>query len=124
MKIATGMCSFWCCLKTISSRKAGLRNTPLERPASQQTRRTAPALHLGLGLLAALCSVAFPQDGHALPQNDQQELQPAGGDQLRGLTSEEIARFEAGRLAYQQTFSETEGLGPIFNSTSCAACHG
>ena len=45
------------------------------------------------------------------------------GDPLPGLTAAELARFSAGKAVFQRTFDATRGLGPLFNSTSCAECH-
>ena len=56
--------------------------------------------------------------------SDLDQLQPRGGDALLELSPEERARFDAGKAAYARNFSETDGLGPIFNSLSCKACHG
>ncbi len=52
-----------------------------------------------------------------------QDLQPRHGEPLPGLSPAELARFEAGRLSFSQLLTESEGLGPIFNAVSCAACH-
>jgi CxxC motif-containing protein (DUF1111 family) len=45
------------------------------------------------------------------------------GDPLPGLTAAELARFNAGKAVFQRTFDAAHGLGPLFNSTSCAECH-
>lgn len=45
------------------------------------------------------------------------------GGPLSGLTREQQGRFDAGRQVFQRVFSPTTGLGPFFNSTSCAECH-
>jgi len=45
------------------------------------------------------------------------------GDPLPGLTPAELARFQAGKAVFQRTFDAAHGLGPLFNSTSCAECH-
>ena len=45
------------------------------------------------------------------------------GDPLPGLTPAELARFQAGKAVFQRTFDASHGLGPLFNSTSCAECH-
>ena len=52
-----------------------------------------------------------------------QELQPRHGEPLPGLTPAELARFEAGKLAFTTPLLVEQGLGPIFNDVSCAACH-
>jgi CxxC motif-containing protein (DUF1111 family) len=46
----------------------------------------------------------------------------AGGS-LPGLTTVEKARFAAGLAAFQEEDGVAQGLGPRFNSTSCAGCH-
>ncbi|MFO0600822.1 MAG: di-heme oxidoredictase family protein [Myxococcaceae bacterium] len=46
------------------------------------------------------------------------------GDPVPGLTPSQLALFNAGKALYQHEFSVAEGLGPIFNRQSCAACHG
>lgn len=51
------------------------------------------------------------------------ELQPRAGEPLRGLTNEQLALFEAGRLLFQHPITEQEGLGPIFNKPGCMSCH-
>jgi CxxC motif-containing protein (DUF1111 family) len=43
---------------------------------------------------------------------------------LEGLTPAERAAFAEGDAQFERPFAATEGLGPIFNDVSCAACHG
>jgi len=69
-----------------------------------------------LGFLGALVLV------HPL-QAQGVELQPRLGEPLAGLSASELARFELGEVEFGHTFTEAEGLGPIFNEASCAACH-
>ncbi len=52
-----------------------------------------------------------------------QALQPAMGEPLSGLTGEQLERFFTGRESFTHDFSVPEGLGPIFNQTSCGTCH-
>jgi CxxC motif-containing protein (DUF1111 family) len=52
-----------------------------------------------------------------------QEIQPRMGEPVPGLTAAQVARFDAGKLAFEKTFSPVEGLGPIMNDESCGACH-
>ena len=42
---------------------------------------------------------------------------------LAWLTSDEKARFEAGRHLFEFPFTPREGLGPVFNGRNCEACH-
>lgn len=51
------------------------------------------------------------------------QLQPRMGDALPGLTADQQVRFELGRQAYIRNITVEEGLGPIFNQTSCGSCH-
>jgi CxxC motif-containing protein (DUF1111 family) len=49
--------------------------------------------------------------------------QPHFGDPLEGLTADLRARFRTGKTAFEREFDAREGLGPVFNNTSCAKCH-
>jgi CxxC motif-containing protein (DUF1111 family) len=48
---------------------------------------------------------------------------PRFGDPLPGLTLDQLARFEAGKAVFDRDFDPAEGLGPVFNNTSCTNCH-
>src|SRR2546429_7545666 len=45
------------------------------------------------------------------------------GDPLPGLTPDQQTAFQDGKTAFTAVEAATEGLGPIFNENSCAACH-
>lgn len=45
------------------------------------------------------------------------------GEPLAGLTADQLAAFRAGRADFQEVETPADGLGPIFNRESCAACH-
>jgi CxxC motif-containing protein (DUF1111 family) len=51
----------------------------------------------------------------------QQERLPGGP--LAGITSRELELFRTGRNDFLEVETATEGLGPLFNGTSCAQCH-
>lgn len=53
----------------------------------------------------------------------QVQLQPRMGDPFPGLTAAELDRFEVGRVAFMRNITVEEGLGPVFNQTSCGSCH-
>lgn len=55
----------------------------------------------------------------AMQRLSQSEL----GDPLPGLTDEELQRFMAGKQVFERVFTPETGLGPLFNSSSCAECH-
>jgi CxxC motif-containing protein (DUF1111 family) len=42
---------------------------------------------------------------------------------LRGLSEEELARFNRGFGLFARPVTVEEGLGPVFNDVSCGACH-
>jgi len=45
------------------------------------------------------------------------------GDPIPGLTPSELAAFERGREVFERRFTPSEGLGPLYNATSCVSCH-
>jgi len=45
------------------------------------------------------------------------------GDPLPDLSADELARFTAGRDAFEEVETAADGLGPVFNDTACARCH-
>jgi Di-haem oxidoreductase, putative peroxidase len=42
---------------------------------------------------------------------------------LSGLSASELNRFNVGRAVFSRVFDASTGLGPLFNSSSCAGCH-
>jgi CxxC motif-containing protein (DUF1111 family) len=48
---------------------------------------------------------------------------PELGDPLPGLTPEQRAQFDEGRVSFERDFTPETGLGPLFNSTGCGECH-
>ncbi len=48
---------------------------------------------------------------------------PALGDPIEGLTEDELASFERGRILFEKRFKPSEGLGPLYNATACSSCH-
>src|SRR3990170_4515704 len=42
---------------------------------------------------------------------------------IDGLTPDELAAFVEGDEQFGRPFAPADGLGPIFNNVSCAACH-
>ena len=59
----------------------------------------------------------------ASPTLDRAPARADFGDPLGGLTDEELARFEAGKEVFEEEETPADGLGPVFNARSCAACH-
>ncbi len=72
---------------------------------------------IALSLLASLTAAAQPWS-HG---NGQAAVL---GAPVPGLTPQQQVLFAAGKAAYEHEFTVAEGLGPVFNRTSCAACHG
>ncbi len=68
-------------------------------------------------LMASICIFLFL--GCPAKPPEQAKL----GDPLLGLTQDQSARFEAGKIAFQRVFTPEAGLGPLFNSNACGECH-
>lgn len=77
-------------------------------------KNTLPRQALLASALVALSSAAAGQ---------QAQFQPRMGEPLPGLTASELNRFLLGRAEFDHVLSEAEGLGPIFNDSSCGQCH-
>ncbi len=69
-------------------------------------------------LVSLLCVLLSPL---ALAQK--RESVPAPGDPLTGLTAQQRAAFDDGAGDFTEVETVTDGLGPVFNERSCAACH-
>jgi CxxC motif-containing protein (DUF1111 family) len=52
-----------------------------------------------------------------------QRTRPTFGDPLPGLSEEQLEAFENGLEEFAETETVADGLGPVFNEASCAACH-
>jgi len=79
-------------------------------------------------VLLAACSDA-PSEPHStvrpLPSAVISALDAAAlGQPLSGLTAAQLAAFTRGRAVFEREFSDRTGLGPAFNASSCAECHG
>src|SRR5260221_417599 len=48
---------------------------------------------------------------------------PAAGQPLSGLTAAQVTAFNDGKADFTEIESVADGLGPVFNERSCAACH-
>jgi len=95
----------------------------------QKSRTVSLALLLG----SAGCGTGSVGPLPAEPEADQDiasattglhvPLQARFGDPLPGLRRAELARFAAGKDEFEADETPEEGLGPVFNDTSCARCH-
>jgi len=84
--------------------------------SSSRTSRTGRAVALAMLLLPGIgtaCSMEPDAVDPAAPI----------GEPLPGLTSDELARFLAGKALFDRQFTPEEGLGPRFNENACNACH-
>ncbi len=103
------------------------RQGVLSSPSARVTARVA------LVLLAMLALAGCEQDSTAplAPTPETSNPTDTGGFALAttlggpiaGLTSEELARFEAGREDFQEIETVEDGLGPVFNEAACVVCH-
>lgn len=56
--------------------------------------------------------------------SDARDRRKEVGGPLARLSQDELARFEAGREIFAEEEDIADGLGPVFNDTGCAVCHG
>jgi CxxC motif-containing protein (DUF1111 family) len=68
----------------------------------------------GIALLV-LTSLAFTSDTNVGTPNF--------GEPLAGLTAAQLDRFNEGKAEFSEVETVEEGLGPVFNDSSCANCH-
>lgn len=72
--------------------------------------------------------VLLPFAGYALPAKAPSsrlpQIQPRAGEPLPGISQTKRNEFEYGKKQFRRILSAAEGLGPVFNDTSCGACHG
>jgi CxxC motif-containing protein (DUF1111 family) len=88
-------------------------------------------LTLLFGLLAAACTDdrqgPTPTAPVAVPGGASHMVSASGttlGQPIAGLTLAQLASFNRGKVLFEKTFTQLGGLGPIFNASSCAECHG
>ncbi|HSR89854.1 MAG TPA: di-heme oxidoredictase family protein [Gemmatimonadales bacterium] len=87
-------------------------------------RYTAAAFALAASILILACqdenSPTQPaaDAGHGVSNG-----KPAPGDPLPFLSPAQLALFNQGMAVFATEFTPATGLGPLFNSTSCAQCH-
>ena len=77
---------------------------------------------LALAVVAALAACDVGGDGGSQDEVAVGARAPVGGP-LPGLSAAELAAFERGKVLFGKRFTPSEGLGPLYNTTSCEACH-
>ena len=87
----------------------------MERFRSHRGQFGWPQLVVCTTAMSAVACLAFA-GSTPLPQ-------PGMGEPLQGLTQDQLNAFLTGRTAFQFVFTQPTGLGPVFNQSSCAACH-
>lgn len=75
--------------------------------------------------IALLLVVAACDNGSSpapiAPDPDPPAIQP--GDPRPDLTAEELAAFQRGKVQFERRWQPSQGLGPMYNATSCESCH-
>lgn len=85
-------------------------------------KRTTTISGLSFVLLMAAChNSSTTPDVIPAPEPPPQSIEL--GDPRPGLTDAELAAFERGKVLFSKRFKPSEGLGPLYNATSCASCH-
>ena len=82
--------------------------------------KRAPVVFLSLFLAATLDAQRQRAVGRPGPAPT---VTPAAGGPLPGLTTSQRSDFADGREDFSEDEEVLEGLGPVFNERSCAACH-
>ncbi len=79
---------------------------------------------LSLAVLSSLSLLACNGSNRTPDANPDPDPTPVKlGDPLPGLTADELAAFERGKILFKKRFAPSQGLGPLFNATSCESCH-
>lgn len=95
---------------------------PLSCPPDDPLAMPSPLARASL--LASLLALTACHDGTGATGSVGPQPQPLQlGDPLPGLTLEERGAFERGRAIFSRQFRPSEGLGPLYNATSCESCH-
>jgi CxxC motif-containing protein (DUF1111 family) len=91
------------------------------------------SLDLSAGFAVALVLAAFTgcsSQNRAASDTTTDDLEATNADTqrtfgapLRGLTADQQQKFQDGLEEFTHTDSIEEGLGPVFNDSSCGACH-
>ncbi len=80
------------------------------------------AFALAAGLLPVACQDENSPTQPPVPAGIARKA-PAPGDPLPFLTPGQLQHFNSGMAVFATEFTPATGLGPLFNSTSCAQCH-
>ena len=87
-------------------------------------RDMAAAFALAAGMLVLACQEEnSPTQPAADAEHGVSNAKPAPGDPLPFLSPAQLALFNRGMAVFATEFTPATGLGPLFNSTSCAQCH-
>lgn len=86
-------------------------------------RHGAGVVHPGRTALAVALAVAVAASGCDLLTTEAPDPGEVFDGPVDGLTAAELAAFVRGDREFGRPFAPSEGLGPIFNNVSCAACH-
>ncbi|HYB70414.1 MAG TPA: di-heme oxidoredictase family protein, partial [Candidatus Bathyarchaeia archaeon] len=76
-----------------------------------------------LGSLMSSPSAQQPQQAMRARDPGPRTGPNAAGGPIPGLTTNQMALFEAGQATFKEDEGVGDGLGPRFNMTSCAGCH-
>ncbi len=81
-----------------------------------------PLRMIGLGAIALLVGACADSSSRSTPGAG-----PAAGiqlgDPLPNLAADELAAFKRGKVMFEKRFRPSQGLGPLYNATSCSSCH-
>ena len=84
-----------------------------------------PASVLFVAIATAACSGTHDEPAAATQEDAVTEAEASRpfGAPLAGLSADDAKRFADGLAEFEQVDGVADGLGPVFNDSSCAACH-
>jgi len=92
-------------------------------------RETLLSLASVVGIALAACTdrSIVPPSSPVRPPTEARRTEATDDEQfdvpIAGLTKAQLDRFNRGRDVFARVFTDATGLGPSFNSASCAGCH-
>jgi CxxC motif-containing protein (DUF1111 family) len=96
---------------------------PRHAEGMQNARRTMGRGRLRACQVLAICALPLLSLGCESLLTTQPEPGERFDQPLEGLSNGELGQFQRGQTQFRRGFTIVEGLGPVFNNLSCAACH-
>jgi len=92
-------------------------------------KTAALVLVVSAGVLSTSCDSSTRSSGPVIPIDPDPDPDPDPeptiklGDPMPGLSADELAAFNRGKVQFLKRWKPSEGLGPMYNATACSSCH-